>query len=138
MAQTLYLSPRKHIYELQQEFAAFYPYLRLDLFHHQHSDITGRPVKIIARSSLLEAAGLKEEGSMDISDIMTISELESSMKEKFGLIVQVIRQSGSIWLETTMTDDWTLKQQNDHGRELSKHIIADQTEDFDLGRGNLS
>ncbi|HEX2848398.1 MAG TPA: hypothetical protein VHN59_17775 [Chitinophagaceae bacterium] len=138
MAQTLYLSPRKHIYELQQEFAAFYPYLRLDLFHHQYSDVAARPVKIIARSSLLAAAGLKGEGTMDISDTMTIAELESAMKERFGLLVQVIRQSGTIWLETTMTDDWTLKQQNDHGRELSKHIVADRSEDFDLGRGNLS
>jgi len=138
MTQILHLSPHKHIYELQQEFAALYPYLRLDLFHHQYSDTARRPVKIIARSSLLAAAGLKEEGVMEISDGMTIAELESTMKEKFNLLVQVIRQSGSIWLETTMTDDWTLKQQNEHGRELSKQIIVDQSEDFDLGRGNLS
>jgi hypothetical protein len=35
------------------------------------------------------------------------------------MVVQVSRKSGTLWLETTMTDSWTLGQQNEHGRELS-------------------
>jgi hypothetical protein len=35
--------------------------------------------------------------------------------------VQVFRQSGRVWLETTRTDDWTLAEQNKQGEELSKY-----------------
>jgi hypothetical protein len=37
----------------------------------------------------------------------------------FGVPVQILRKSGKIWLETTMTDHWTLLQQNQHGEEIS-------------------
>ncbi|MEI9910895.1 MAG: hypothetical protein WDO71_15215 [Bacteroidota bacterium] len=51
---------------------------------------------------------------------MTVGQLEDIFQKQFGLQVQVSRRSGTLWLETTMTDNWTLKQQNDHGRELSE------------------
>jgi hypothetical protein len=69
---------------------------------------------------LMTAAGLKQNGAIEIFDQMTVKQLETTFREKFGLNVQVARRSGSMWLETTMTDNWTLKHQNDHGRELSE------------------
>jgi len=60
--------------------------------------------------------------------------LEKSFYDRFDMLVQVSRKSGSIWLETTMTDNWTLKQQNDHGRELSepvKKILPGREMDYD-------
>lgn len=73
----------------------------------------------LGHSILLGAAGIGEEGDLSVFDSMTVGQLEKSFLEKFGMLVQVSRKSGSVWLETTMTDSWTLKQQNDHGRELS-------------------
>jgi len=61
----------------------------------------------------------KEEGELDIPDTLTVGELENLFMDRFGLSVQVFRRSGNLWLETTMTDNWTLKQQNDHGKEIS-------------------
>jgi len=69
---------------------------------------------------------------------MTVAELEKMITEKYGMNVQVVRRSGNIWLETTMTDDWTLQQQNDHGREITTHgtLPEDAPDDFDLERDN--
>ena len=50
---------------------------------------------------------------------MTVGELENIFKDQFGANVQVSRKSGSLWLETTLTDKWTLLQQNEQGKELS-------------------
>jgi hypothetical protein len=36
------------------------------------------------------------------------------------LSVQVFRKSGKSWLETTFTDGWTLKKQNQEGIDLSQ------------------
>jgi hypothetical protein len=36
-------------------------------------------------------------------------------------MAQVYRKSGKIWLETTVTDSWTLEEQNKQGESLSKN-----------------
>lgn len=69
---------------------------------------------------------------------MKVGELEAALKDQFGLTVQVFRHSGNIWLETVLTDKWTLQQQNEHGKELcTKLVRQDSPEDFDLNRGNI-
>jgi hypothetical protein len=50
---------------------------------------------------------------------MTVIELEKTFEEMLGLSVLVYRKSGKLWLETTMTDNWTLAQQNENGRQIS-------------------
>jgi hypothetical protein len=39
--------------------------------------------------------------------------------QEFGLCVQVFRKSGNHWIETSLTNSWTLEQQNREGFELS-------------------
>ncbi|MBK8556702.1 MAG: hypothetical protein IPL65_13445 [Lewinellaceae bacterium] len=43
------------------------------------------------------------------------------LEEQCGLHVQLFRKSGSLWLETSRTDQLTLAQQNAKG-ESSEHI----------------
>ncbi len=50
---------------------------------------------------------------------MRVNELEQSFADTFGLGVRVFRKSGKSWLETTVTDGWTLEEQNNQGRDLS-------------------
>jgi hypothetical protein len=51
---------------------------------------------------------------------MTVTELESRFNTIYGLSVQLFRKSGRAWLETTVTDGWTLEEQNNEGEALSK------------------
>ena len=70
----------------------------------------------------MTAVGLKSDGEVELHDAMTVGELENAFFTQFGLSVQLSRRSGNLWLETIMTNSWTLKQQNEHGRELTEHI----------------
>jgi len=45
--------------------------------------------------------------------------LEICLQYEFGLPAQILRKSGNLWLETSMTNHWTLQQQNDHGRDIA-------------------
>ena len=54
---------------------------------------------------------------------MTVVDLEQSFSDVFGLGVQIFRKSGKVWLETTVTDGWTLDEQNRQGEALSKVIV---------------
>ncbi|MFZ9982087.1 MAG: hypothetical protein ACO3FI_08660 [Cyclobacteriaceae bacterium] len=45
------------------------------------------------------------------------------MKEEFksatGLLVKIFRKSGNVWIETSLTDDWTLERQNEEGKSMT-------------------
>ena len=58
-----------------------------------------------------------------VSDNMKVSELEVLLQYEFGLPAQVLRKSGNLWMETTMTDHWSLRQQNDRGQDIALGFI---------------
>ena len=101
--------------ELQEDFNSAFPFLKIE-FYKKSGNVVRHS---IGKSVTLAKAGLVREDTLTIDDTMSVGELEQIFRDQFGVYVQVSRKSGSLWLETTMTDKWTLKQQNEHGRELS-------------------
>jgi len=49
-----------------------------------------------------------------------VARLEEEFLEKTGLRVRVYRRFCNVWIETTLTNDWTLEQQNSEGKLLSE------------------
>ena len=111
----------RSLQDVQQDFNAAYPFLKLEFFKPLFGLNNLPSAKNILMHSLKvsEARRVQHDGQLELRDLMQVAELERTFKELYGLNVQVFRKSGNIWLETTMTDSWTLKQQNDHGREIS-------------------
>jgi len=115
----LEISNNKTISEIQDDFHTQFPFLKLE-FYRVDKGIPSMPArKHLPYSTLLRFAGLKSDGYIDISHEMTVGELEKTFAEQFGLIAQVSRNSGGIWLETTMTNNWSLHKQNEYGKEIS-------------------
>jgi hypothetical protein len=121
----LELSNNRTIQEIQHDFGSQYPFLKLEFYKTEKTMPSIRIKERFPYSTLLRLAGLKKVGSVDISDEMTVGELESIFAEQFGLIVQVSRDSGGVWLETTMTDKWSLHKQNEYGKEIGRHTGRD-------------
>ena len=98
-----------------------FPYLKLEFFHHKHNSFQGSYKKDILNPdiTLNQCRKKHTEGAIFLIEEMKVSELEKLFQDIFGLSAQVFRKSGRSWIETTVTDDWTLKQQNDEGKELS-------------------
>jgi len=123
------------INELQREFSKVYPFLKIEFFRNGASKYSADQ-RIPQTKKLREAwkPGKKEDVLL-FNDATTVMELEKSFMDRFGLAAQVFRKSGNVWLESIMTDNLTLKQQNDHGRELSTVVPGNKYEsDFDLER----
>ena len=124
----------KIVGEVQKDFTNAYPFLKLE-FYRNTSGRRGSTIREnLIKTVLLNVAGNHKEGDIEITDSMTVGQLEQSFYDNFGMMVQVSRKSGPIWLETTMTDNWTLRQQNEHGRELSApvaKILPDRDMDAD-------
>ncbi len=129
----LHISSKFPISDVQKAFSNTFPYLKIEFFKNQgiHHLLPGD-------RSMVEAQQKIREGSIEITGDMKVRELEQALDTLFPLHAQVFRRSGNIWLETTMTDDWTLAHQNEHGREISapdkkKDKIQD---DYDLSRND--
>ncbi|THU30725.1 hypothetical protein FAM09_29435 [Niastella caeni] len=123
------LAKNRAIKEVWQEFNNVYPYLRIDFYRYLQGRLGSNNRQRLNKSTTLVNAGISREGEIEISETMTVNQLEQSFLNQFGLCVMVSRKSGSIWLETTISHNWTLKQQNDHGRELSGPVKEDLQSD---------
>lgn len=133
----LKIAPEKLISDIQKEFNDVYPFLKLEFFNNKSfARKNFSSSQIIPNNRKLSDGilGLVKD-NIEIAEDMKVSDLENLFRDKFRLAVQVFRKSGNLWLETTMTDDWTLLQQNNHGREISTvKKTTPHTEDFDLNR----
>lgn len=114
----LILSKNKTIHDIQSVFNKEYPFLKLEFYKPANGSFVPEK-KHLPHSALLEAAGLKKAGEIEVYKEMTVEELENYFQFHFGMNAQVSRKSGVLWLETTMTDKWSLYKQNEHGRQIS-------------------
>ncbi|HWY11306.1 MAG TPA: hypothetical protein VN026_08275 [Bacteroidia bacterium] len=116
------INDQRKIFAIQEEFNALFPYLKLEFLSKPHSVGGGSPKKLVKHSSktLGECRIIHNKGNITITPNMTVTDLEQNFADVYGLGVQVFRKSGRAWLETTVTDGWTLEEQNKQGAALSK------------------
>lgn len=137
MNMKLHIAPNSLISDIQKEFNKAFPFLKIEFFNNKSFSRTEFSAQqIIAANRRIGDTQLAiKDGDIQINEEMKVIELERLFKEKFKLAVQVFRKSGNLWLETTMTDNWTLQQQNNHGREISTGRSNIKNEDdYDLTR----
>jgi hypothetical protein len=132
----LNVSGKNYIRDVQLAFNKAYPFLKIE-FYKEPPPLKSGHKKYLEGSLPLTAAGLTTAGGMIISDSMTVYQLESELKNNFGLKAHAFRKSGSMWLEITMTGDWTLKHQNQHGQELSESTKIEPFKDKEAPDNSL-
>jgi hypothetical protein len=116
----LIIDNSKRISDVQKQFNSIFPYLKIQLFKKPHLNSQGSPKNEMINESILLSQLNHTDGNIEIDGEMTVQELESLFNNLFNLNIQVFRKSGKSWLETTITDNWTLNKQNEEGEELSK------------------
>lgn len=116
------INDHRKIFAIQEDFNKLFPYLKLEFFSKPHTKGGATSIKLIKYNSqtLGECRTIHNNGEISIIPAMSVAELEQHFGDIYGLGVQVFRKSGKTWLETTVTDNWTLEEQNKQGEELSK------------------
>ena len=141
LTMNFHIEPNRLISDIQKEFNKSFPFLKLEFFYnknHSRTKIQGKEI-IPHYKKIGDEQKSVTNGEIVIKDDMKVNELENIFQEKFALSAQVFRKSGNLWLETTMTDNWTLHQQNNHGREISTETKRDyETNDYDMERDSTS
>lgn len=120
-AMKISINDHRKIHAIQEDFNKLFPYLKIEFFAKPHASGGQSSKKYMKSSSktLGECRTIHNKGSISISPEMTVDELERRFMDVYGLSVQVFRKSGKVWLETSVTDGWTLAKQNAQGEELS-------------------
>lgn len=118
------INDNRKIFAIQEEFGQIFPYLKLEFFAKPHLVGGPSPKTCIKHNTktLEECRTVHNNGEINITPEMTVSDLEQRFADIYGLSVQVFRKSGKVWLETTVTDSWTLHEQNTQGEDLSKDV----------------
>jgi hypothetical protein len=96
--------------------------LKLEFYAKHHEEGEGSEAKLQINDELTigSVRSTHQEGALSIDGHLKVGSLERMFFEKYGLNVQVFRKSGSLWLQTIKTDDWTLTEQNSRGEQSVK------------------
>ena len=95
-----------------------YPFLRIEFVKNGESKPDAPANETPDDEILRSRANHLLMDDLKIRDGMKVSDLEAALQQVFDNPAQVLRKSGNFWIGTVMTRGLTLKQQNDHGREL--------------------
>ena len=107
----------KNLRDLEEEFSGAFPYLKLEFL-----GASARPDErktFHPNGATIGAINANAESTVYITGDMTITALKEIFSERFGLAVQVMRRFGNTWVKTTVTDGWTLSEQNKQGERLA-------------------
>lgn len=130
----IYIIEDDLVSNIQREFRKCYPYLKLQFYKtsHREGESSGKADRISSELPLSEVTMFHTGGKINIDPERTVAQVEADFLHQFSLCVQVMRQSGGLWLQTTDTDHWTLQQQNEEGRVHSIPLESEKPADFDL------
>jgi len=108
---------RQFIKEVEKVFSTRYPYLKMEVSKEGVRWLTG--VEEVDAEKWRRQAEDILDTEVGLADGMTVGELEGRLRDLLGVPVVILRRSGNFWIETSMTRNWNLREQNDHGQELT-------------------
>lgn len=122
--EKIIVTDEDEIFLFQEKFHQNFPYLKIEFF-----SVSANQGQLIEdkftnknKSKLGNYRIIGNVEKIIITSQTTVASLEEMFNKIYGLGTIVLRKSGKTWLETTITDVWTLEQQNFQGEALSKHI----------------
>jgi hypothetical protein len=111
---TIHINDNRTLQQIQEEFNTRFPLLKIEFFAYPHGQGGGSAkAEMLAANTVLKSLpSAHVDGELIVTGDMTVAQLEKAFREHFGLNAQVFRLSGRAWLETTVTDSWTLTEQS--------------------------
>jgi hypothetical protein len=100
--------------EVQEEFTRTFPYLKIDLVT---SSIHSKELCLTNENGHAQIAD--KISYIILTDNTTVKEIVHHFKELFNLSVKVQRKSDGEYVDTMLTDNWTLTKQNLEGKNMA-------------------
>jgi hypothetical protein len=88
--------------EFQKKFCEKFPYLKIECLCNDNTTEKNQDKNL----------QLCNDCTVFITDNTTVADLLKQFKELLNIRVKVLRRSNNLWIETSLTDSWTLEKQN--------------------------
>jgi len=128
----------KQLKILQKEFNNRFPFLKIEFFEkpHEYGVNSDESDQLDSELTVGEVRKMESVGKLTMDGTIPVGIFEKLMEDKFGLFIQVYRNSYGKWLQTWVTDIWTLEEQNNRGKVLSQKTRPSfKSENVRLSRG---
>lgn len=124
------IQDNRQLKDLQADFKKEFPFLKIEFFReaHKHGIDSNEIEKLDVNHRVGDIRTIKTSGEMPLDGTMTTSIFESSVADNFGLNVQVYRKEHGKWLQTWVTDIWTLEEQNNRSKVMGDmdNLLGDE------------
>ena len=122
--------------EVQDRFNKCFPSLKIEFYSKSHSLAEESKEKhLISPSKRIgEIRQNKNEGFMEIKSWDSVARIEKEFHKHYGLNIQVFRNENGSWVQTSVTDRYSLAQQNqmaDHARSSISPKFREQLGEYD-------
>jgi hypothetical protein len=108
--------------DVKKIFTAYYPFLKIEFYKKPLTNSLYKKEAIPLHLPLIQQIQKQSETVINIERNKTVAEVENDFS-LIGLKAEIFRKSGNVWVETSLTNNWTLQQQNAEAEELSRHFI---------------
>jgi len=132
----LYIDDYETVANVQERFATCFPLLKIEFYSapHQCKERSCFEQLLSPQKQIGEIRDKRNAGYLEISSGFTAASVERDFRKKFGLNVQVFRKENDSWIQTSATDQFTLKEQSDMAFHASCSIFPkykEQCNDYD-------
>ncbi len=110
------VNPNTTVNELMCQFAEHFPFLRLALYEGVGNKKRAATENDFALKNGTSSVEVIFESTTKVRDFIDY------LEKLLGWKVQILRSSGKLYIETSVTDQWTLDRQNQEGAELSSNL----------------
>ncbi len=123
MNYQLSIQPENTLAEIQLQFHALYPHLKLEFFAKTHEAEKGSNFKFLLldkAATIRSHAAIDQIVLLDVAPYLTAWQLEQNFQTALNIGVQVFYKKNDVWFVTTLSDKLTLKELNE--KEASSQI----------------
>jgi len=116
-----YIEQETKVDELKKYFEICYPFLQIALHKMDEKNRVQKKKRCLHNLFLSKLINNQNNFCIDLSPNITITALAKQFSN-LGITIEIFRKTGNTLVETLLTENWTLQQQNAEAEELNKHF----------------
>ncbi len=115
-------------------FMQRYPFLKIEFYNQPHGwqESTSYKHLLPHDKTIGEVRNKHNPGALEIHASQKTGIVEQEFNKRFGLNVQVFRRHGDAWVQTAGTDELTLEEQNETGKNATQDMMHGTNRKLDL------
>ena len=109
----LHIDDNKLVTDVQEDFSDSYPFLKIEFYDqpHHYKETSTPNHRISPDKKIGVIRNMHDPVNLEILSWYSTGRVEREFKEKSGLNVQVFRRDGGAWIQTGISDSYTLAEQ---------------------------